>query len=275
MNVVEPPVTSRKSATFVAESPYVRRAIRSRPKLRLFCFPYAGIGASLFHTWADLLPHEVEVIAVQLPGREDRSRESTFSRLRPMVRTLAHALRPYLTMEFALYGHCSGALLAFELAHELNKSFGLCPRHLVVGAQAAPQVPLRHPPIHHLEDGKFVASLSQLGGAPPELIANKEFLEYLLPVIRNDFTLWEQYTYNKRPPLPLNLTVLGGHSDDRISAADLNAWCDHTTGGFAMHEIEGDHYFVNHRTAQVAALLTDILLQTNGSELSATTGHRV
>ncbi len=40
--------------------------------LRLFCFPYAGAGASVFREWGKGLPEGVEAFAVQLPGREDR-----------------------------------------------------------------------------------------------------------------------------------------------------------------------------------------------------------
>ena len=40
--------------------------------LRLICFPYAGGGPSLFRGWPLELSQQVEVCAVQLPGREAR-----------------------------------------------------------------------------------------------------------------------------------------------------------------------------------------------------------
>ena len=43
---------------------------------RLFCFHHLGGGASLFASWADALPFSIEVHAIQLPGREERLRES-------------------------------------------------------------------------------------------------------------------------------------------------------------------------------------------------------
>ena len=47
---------------------------RPRPttRLRLFCFPYAGGGASVFRNWLPYAAGEVEICPVQLPGREER-----------------------------------------------------------------------------------------------------------------------------------------------------------------------------------------------------------
>ena len=100
--------------------------LRSKPKpkahLRFFCFPYAGAGASAFASWADLMPPEVELCAVQLPGRESRLREKPFVRLPPLVRAVRESLRPYLHKPFAFFGHSMGALISFELARELRRT---------------------------------------------------------------------------------------------------------------------------------------------------------
>lgn len=50
-------------------------------RLRLFCFPYAGGGVSIFRAWSDGLPADVEVCPVQLPGRGPRLIEPPFNRL--------------------------------------------------------------------------------------------------------------------------------------------------------------------------------------------------
>ena len=40
------------------------------PRRRLFCFPFAGGGVGAFRSWLRLLPADVELIGLQLPGRE-------------------------------------------------------------------------------------------------------------------------------------------------------------------------------------------------------------
>src|SRR5262245_65439974 len=67
---------------------------RPAASVRLFCFPYAGGGASVFRGWADGLLGAVEVCPVQLPGRETRFREPAFTRLPPLVEALAESLSP-------------------------------------------------------------------------------------------------------------------------------------------------------------------------------------
>src|SRR4051812_38568638 len=88
-------------------------------RLRLFCFPFAGGGASAFRLWSQGLPLTVDVCPVQPPGRETRFREPAYTRLPPLVTALADALRPHFDRPFAFFGHSMGAIVAFELAREL------------------------------------------------------------------------------------------------------------------------------------------------------------
>jgi medium-chain acyl-[acyl-carrier-protein] hydrolase len=87
-------------------------------RLRLFCLPYAGGGAILYHAWAAALPN-VEVCPIQLPGRESRIREPALTRMSLLTDALTVAMRPYLSRPFAFFGHSMGALISFELARRL------------------------------------------------------------------------------------------------------------------------------------------------------------
>src|SRR5438552_7109196 len=111
---------------------------RPHAAVRLFCFPYAGGGASAFRCWPDALPASIEVCPVQLPGRETRFREPPYTRLAPLAEALGHALRPFLDRPFAFFGHSMGALVAFELTRWLRRAGGPQPAHLFVSACAAP-----------------------------------------------------------------------------------------------------------------------------------------
>src|SRR4051812_7546548 len=90
-----------------------------RARLRLFCFPYAGGSSLIFRQWPGELPPDVELCAVQLPGRGGRLRETPFKRMSPLVEALAEVLPPFFDRPFAFFGHSMGATIGFELARRL------------------------------------------------------------------------------------------------------------------------------------------------------------
>jgi len=127
------------------------KCAKSHPQARfhLFCFPYAGGGASLFRHRANRLPSEVEGCTVQFPGREDRLTEPAFTRMPPLVEALANALFPSLQDKpYAFFGHSMGAFVSFELVRSLRtQQHALTgPLQLFISAQRAPQIPDSDPP---------------------------------------------------------------------------------------------------------------------------------
>ena len=248
-------------STFVYESLFIRRAPRAHARLRLFCLPYAGAGASIFGAWPDLLPAEIEVVALQLPGKEDRVFEQPFAKLKPLIRTAAQAMRPYLhTIPFAIFGYCCGALIGYELAREVEKRFDLSPDHLFVASQAAPHLPYKDQSIHSLPPEKFKQNLEMLNGTSEEILQNEDMMALLLPALRADFVLYEQYTHQEGPLLACPITALGGSLDPRVKKQELEAWARHTTDEFALHLFEGEHFFVNDMPEDVLAVVATTLL---------------
>src|SRR6476620_8297465 len=100
--------------------------------IRLFCFPYAGGGASAYRSWAEAMPPAVEVWPIQLPGREARHAEATYTQCLPLAEAIAEALHAYLDKPFVFFGHSMGALLCFEVTRQLRKRRRPQPSVLVV-----------------------------------------------------------------------------------------------------------------------------------------------
>lgn len=221
------------------------REVNPRARLRLFCFPYAGGGASAYRGWAAALPSDVEVCPVQLPGRESRLREPAFDRPEPLIQALADALQAHLDLPFAFFGHSMGAMLSFELARELRRRGRSLPLHLFVSGRRAPQVPPREEDIHDLPEPEFVAKLRELNGTPEEVLQHAELMRLLLPVLRADFAVNETYVLRAEPPLDLGISAFGGLADEEVSREDIAGWKEHARGAFRLRMLPGDHFFLH------------------------------
>jgi medium-chain acyl-[acyl-carrier-protein] hydrolase len=224
----------------------------ARPRLRLICFAAAGAGASVFHGWCRAFPEEIEVCGVKLPGREARLGEAPIGAIDPLVASLARALVG--TREpFAFLGHSVGGLLCFEVARHLWREHGLCPAHLFLCATAAPDRIAPKHQLHQLPRERFVRALAELGGTPPEVLANDALLELLLPALRADFALSETYLYVPAEPLPVSATLLGGLTDPLAQRTDLEAWAHCLSGPIELEMLPGGHFFVQSAEATVLA----------------------
>ncbi len=214
-------------------------------KLRLFCFHYAGGGASVFRGWRDSLPQSVEVCAIELPGRGMRLRESPFTQLEPLVQHLASTLLPYLDKPFAFFGHSMGGLVSFELTRLLRREYRVSPVHLFVSGYRAPQVPDPDPPIHALPESEFLRELRRFNGTPEAVLENAELMQLLLPTLRADFAVIETYAYTPETPLDCPITAFGGLQDREASCDELEAWREQTNASFVLKMFPGDHFFLH------------------------------
>lgn len=219
------------------------RTPRRAARVRLFCFPYAGGGASLFRTWSDDLPPEIEVCPVQLPGREARMAEPLFDRLAPLVEAAADRLMPHLNRSFAFFGHSMGAMISFELARLLRSRGALSPLHLFASGCLPPHVPDPNP-IHHLPDDGVVQNMRSFGGMSEDILQNEELMRVLLPLLRADSAVTETYVHSPGAPLRCPITAFGGHRDNVVPPGAIEGWSQHTSRGFSSELFDGDHFFL-------------------------------
>jgi medium-chain acyl-[acyl-carrier-protein] hydrolase len=239
----------------------VRPRARPSPRIRLFCFPYAGGGASAFRTWPEAFPPEIEICAVQPPGRERRLAERPYSRLSELVPAVAQALRPHLDVPFALFGHSMGAFVCFELTRHLREHDALAPVALFVSACRAPQRPDPHPPLYRLPDADFIAEVGRrYDGIPREVLDNAELLELLLPVMRADFELVDTYAYERDRPLDCPIHCFGGRQDRETTLEELEAWREQTTASFGLKVFPGDHFFLQSAQPSVLQAMSEELV---------------
>lgn len=225
-------------------APWITRS-KSQPRLRMFCFPYAGGGASIYRLWSKFLPLEVEVCPVHLPGRERKVNEPLFTHITPLIQALTQGLEPYMDIPFTFFGHSMGALISFEMARSLRRNGSRGPLHLFLSAHRAPHLPRRHAPISHLPESEFVQSVIGLGGTPLAVVQNAELMQLLLPLLRADFEITETYHYLAEPPFDCPITAFASEQDTAVSVQEVAAWNTQTQGPFSLNIMPGDHFFIH------------------------------
>ncbi|MBW3598991.1 MAG: alpha/beta fold hydrolase [Planctomycetes bacterium] len=239
------------------ENPWLpRRGPKPHPALRLICFPHAGGGGAVYHRWSSLLPAEIDVLPVLLPGRERRIQEPPRRDLRGLAAEAADAIAPLADVPLAFFGHSMGALLAFETIRDLRRRGASPPLRLFAAAYAAPQTPRRSDSIHELPDREFLIEIQErFSGVPPQVAGDPDLLNLFLPILRADVAMIETYQYVDEPPLECPITALGGADDQQVSIADLAAWRSQTAGPFQQKIVMGGHFFVAERQAEVVRIV--------------------
>ncbi|MFT7461977.1 MAG: medium-chain acyl-[acyl-carrier-protein] hydrolase [Pseudohongiellaceae bacterium] len=237
---------------------------RPQAALRLIALAHAGGGASTFRGWSAALPEDIEVVAVQLPGREERLSEAALSSIAPLVTALADELVLERDSPFALFGYSMGALIAFELCRELRRRRAPMPVSLFAAAHRAPQVSMPVLGLHELSDEDFIAEVNRRYDAvPAAVLADQGLMELLLPPLRADMSVCDSYVYAAEDPFDVPISAFGGADDHNVSRAELDAWAEQTTGAFASTVLPGDHFFMSTASQPLLAEVTRTLQESD------------
>jgi surfactin synthase thioesterase subunit len=227
--------------------------------MRLICLPHAGGGASGFHPLAALLPRDIEMLTVQLPGRESRLSEPPFRRMAPLVDALTDAIAPLLDRPYALFGHSMGALIAYELGRTFERERLALPRTTIVSGRRAPTVPNTEAPLHRLPDDQFVEALVARYDAIPKVIRDEpELMALFMPVLKADFEVFETHHHAETSPLDCALAIYGGRDDPQTR--QMEGWADLYAGPCRTRLFDGGHFYLaDQRRALAEALAEDVL----------------
>ncbi|GAA0484646.1 thioesterase II family protein [Streptomyces stramineus] len=237
------------------------RCYRPAPesKFRLLCLPHAGGSASYYLPFAQSLAPEIEVLAVQYPGRQDRRDERCVTSIDELADQLLRSVGPRLDASTALFGHSMGAVLAFEFARRMEQETGFTCAGIFASGRRAPSCH-RHEGVHRRDDSGILSELADLGGTDPRLFEDEELLRSYLPALRADYRAIETYRGEVNAMVDCSITAMVGETDPRTTLDEAQAWSGHTTGKFTLWSFPGGHFFLDGNHTQVTRLIRSQLL---------------
>jgi medium-chain acyl-[acyl-carrier-protein] hydrolase len=219
----------------------------------LYCLPAAGAGPASFRTWRSSLPDGMRLGLVRLPGREIRLNEEPFTSFDQLIPALLAAIREHLDGPYAVLGHCSGALVSFELVRALEGAGATLPRALIVIGRRPPDIPFQVR-MSELPSEELVDYMRQMGGTRDEVLADDELRDMVLRTLRADLALEESYAFRDSGRLTCPILAVAGSNDHVLPASSLADWQKHTSGRFRLCVLPGDHFLIGRQPGDLMNL---------------------
>jgi pyochelin biosynthetic protein PchC len=233
------------------------RCIRPAPDaaVTMVCFPHAGGSSTYYRPIFGGLPPYVSVLSVQYPGRQDRIGEPCLEDVDTLTSRIVKALLPLADRRLVFFGHSMGAIIAYEVALELERVAGRVLDDLFVSGRPAPsRQPLDR--VHLRGDQAILARVRKLSGSQARILEHPEVLDMSMPALRADCKAIETYQWRPGSRLRTPIHALVGDDDPVASIEDVRAWQHHTSGPFDLRIYPGGHFFLDERPAEIAAVVS-------------------
>ena len=251
----------RSSRPGLTRSPYLPTVPPEDDRPLLFCFPHAGGAASAFRPLAGALADRVNVVGVQLPGREGRRHDPLPADLAALVAEIDQHLDPYLDRPHSFYGHSLGALIAYDLAERRRARGARPPVRLLVGACRAPHLPPAFASARLLGDGDLQEQMIAIGGMSEHLLSYPDWIASAIALTRGDLHLCASRRPTPTGSAPYPVDAFYGFDDPLVTMTEMAAWSQHVAAGFTLHGIDGGHFFqLGAHTADFAATVESLLV---------------
>ncbi|MFD8828661.1 alpha/beta fold hydrolase, partial [Streptomyces sp. NPDC059605] len=238
-----------------------------QPRARVFAIAGSGGTTDSHVPLIRHLPEDIELVGLQLPGRDTRTGEIPPTDATAVADEVAAALTDRLDVPVVLYGHSQGTWLAWEIAHRLTRVPGRSPLSMVVACGLPPH--MEQPPelakLHSTEEMVDSAEIDGLttafrGILPEALLQNEEVLTSYVTNLQTDITMAKNHEVllrsDRRAPLDIPVVAVGASLDPVLPDEVQPGWAELTDGPFAHHTIAGTHAApIENPEAMVAELM--------------------
>ncbi|GAA4448164.1 thioesterase II family protein [Phytohabitans houttuyneae] len=224
---------------------FVRLPPRAEAPVRVIGFPSVGNGPAQFSPLARAGRGRLEVWAANLPGRQARYTEPSFTRFDPLIDALVPAVAEVLDdRPCVLVGYCSGSLIAFGLVRALRRRGLPAPAGLVCVAYPPPRDGL-HPDLSGVSSDDFWDHLLHSGGVPARLAtgAHRPLFE---PALRADYAVLRDFRpADPQDVIDTHIYAVVGTGEPAWLREEMSGWARLTSAGCQVVELDGGHWLLD------------------------------
>lgn len=221
----------------------------------LVCF--CGIGQShlYFKKWGQLLsPLNVQLYSICLPGRSNRLSETNHNSVKYLSVAVFYALKESNVLNkvdddtelnnLVFFGHCYGALLAFETARLLalykynitSMIVSCCPSPFLLNRL---NMDRNRKHYCYCTEKELIQRMLELGGIPINFQDRKELLKRFVPLFRSDYVLYDQYKI--LPPMISSTSIVPEELLSPLNYVTPTATLLHATNPANIDSDNGNH----------------------------------
>lgn len=231
----------------------------SRKKIILICVPYGGGWSTIFNSWEPYLEPEIALLAAKFPGRGERMEEPSYENMQELVREISPVIASY-EIPLVFYGGCFGGLCAYEIIKELQEAYHRKVKHFFTNSLTSPRCIKEDVFISQWSKKELVNELLRRGELPEEVLGDEEVLEFLLPGIRADYRIYENYQYREKGKIDVDMSIF--YNDATVLRQEVDKDWEHLIRGSCEKiRIECGNLFTVESQIEIAKQINSRLKQ--------------
>ena len=243
---------------------YVNLKKVATPGKTLFLFPFAGGTSQSYRSFFKTFEHlNCDIYSLELAGRGIRMQEPLVSNINQIMNECVEGFLPYIGRDSVFFGHSMGSILAYELLSAVESKFSQYSASLIVSAANSPRHIRLSKDVLGMNDVEFKLFLHGMGGIPPEISQHDALMQFLLPRIRNDFEIIDQYRCLGNHTLRSSIHAIAATDDTNLQHDSVEDWMAYTHSSFELTWCQGGHFYFERDSSLLTNVIKSNVIKSN------------
>ncbi|MFB1044714.1 thioesterase II family protein [Streptomyces chrestomyceticus] len=219
---------------------------------------HAGGSAAYFDPLVKALPPEIAPLAVDLPGRGRRWRETPVTTIDEAVDSLLETVSA-IDGPFSVFGHSLGAYVGLALAARLEETGARsqCVT-LFASANSGPRgavLPFEGSPLTTTDEEIFEITAKSGGGLSQQVLDHPQLRRRTADLLRADFSVSQSFLSRQRRTVTEADIVVCYGTDDIFTAEQLDQWRLNTTASTETRLFPGGHFYIEQNVPGLVEII--------------------